>query len=412
MPVLRSLLKDIKETSGVEIPTSSNVFCLDNESFRFLAALHNKMEFSEREEEDFSKSWESSVETSNKMMNYIFDLPVHNVLDTVSLSDARKIIMQLAKPIAEVTRNIQVNIKLAEDKQKEINSIDLSRKDLEKMLYLEQTELESSPLPNPRTVCTSSKCVEVIKYNGIERQYYKTHCHPICFLNGVATDCINNPVLQQCSAMNNGTCKICGCSWHMHMHITYDLIPIKRRITDKNMNDAINAKMSVRDKLEAFNKDINERIEKLKSEEMTIITISAKFALFTKTNAILAFNDDIENYLNLCIREEESKNIVSNQSSPILNSLLSTRDNYNAQKKVFDDAIKNADSSLLVNTNDIRTLEEQLYNMELNGAQLKNIILDIRNGKRQAEMGHENRYQIKQKQTGIKKEKKWYQWWK
>jgi hypothetical protein len=38
--------------------------------------------------------------------------------------------------------------------------------------------------------------------------------------------------------------------------------------------------------------------------------------------------------------------------------------------------------------------------------------LDIRNGKRQADMGHENRYQIKQKQTGIKKEKKWYQWWK
>ncbi len=412
MPVLRSLLKDIKEISGVEIPTSSNVFCLDNESFRFLAALHNKMEFSERDEEDFSKSWESSVETSNKMMNYIFDLPVHNVQDTVSLSDARKIIMQLSKPIAEVTRNIQVNIKLAEDKQKEINTHDSSLKDFEKMLYLEQTELESSPLPNPRTVCTSKKCTERIQFNGIERTYYKTHCHPICFLHGVATDCVDNVALQNCSAMKNGTCIICGCSWNMHMHTTYDLIPRKRIVKDKNMNDAINAKMSVKDKLEAFNKEINVRIEKLKSEETTIITISAKFALFTKTNAILAFNDDIENYLNLCIREEESKNFVGNQSSSILNSLLSTRDNYNAQKKIFDDAIKNADSRVLVNTNDIRTLEEQLYNMELNGAQLKNIILDIRNGKRQADMGHENRYQIKQKQTGIKKEKKWYQWWK
>ena len=66
----------------------------------------------------------------------------------------------------------------------------------------------------------------------------------------------------------------------------------------------------------------------------------------------------------------------------------------------------------MIQISNIITLEEQLYNMELNGAQLKNIILDIRNVKRKAEMGHENRYQIKQKQTGIKKEKKWYQWWK
>ena len=58
------------------------------------------------------------------MLNYIINLPVYNVQDSVSISDARKIILQLAKPIAEVTRNIQVNIKLADDKQKEINNLE------------------------------------------------------------------------------------------------------------------------------------------------------------------------------------------------------------------------------------------------------------------------------------------------
>ena len=411
MPVLRTLLKEIKETSDVEIPISSNIFCFDNESFRFLAALQNKIEFTEREQEDFAKSWDSSVETSIKMMSYINDLPVHNVQDTVSLSDARKIINELAKPIAEVTRNIQVNIKIAQEKQEEIQSNDEYMKDLDTRLYLEQIDLESSPLPCPRTVCTSSKCVEIIKCNGLERQYYKTHCHVNCGLRGVAIECFPNPALLDCSAMRYGICKVCNCSWNVHMHITYELVPVKKRVIDSNTSFIKNSKMSQKEKLEAFSKEINERIDKLKFEENTIITISAKFALFTKKNAILAFNDDIESYLNLCIKEEENK-----QNSLVLDSLLTTKGNYNAQKKIFEDAIKNADTSIVINTCDIKKLEDQLYNMELNGAQFKNIILDIRNGKKQAETAHENRHQIKQKQkkpieNEIKK-KKWYNlWW-
>jgi hypothetical protein len=318
---LKIILQEIKEEYGIEIQaTVQNIFCFDNESFRLLAAHHNNAHF--ENEDDYKKSWETSVLKSEEMLNYIINLPVYNVQDSVSISDARKIILQLAKPIAEVTRNIQVNIKLADDKQKEINNTEITLKDLEKDLYIEQQDLETEILDKPRTVCTSNKCIEVIKFNGNNKYNYKTHCHSECHLEGVATDCINTAALLQCSAMQNGICQKCGCSWNMHMHITYNINPVLKKIVDENMAIQLSYKKSVKEKLEIINAVITSKIEKLRNEENVIIEISAKFAFFIKTNAIVPFNDAIEDYLNLCIQEEQTKQKFNNEDSTILKSLL------------------------------------------------------------------------------------------
>ncbi len=386
----------MKKTSDVEIQTKSNIFCLDNESFRFLVANHQGIKFPEDSQKEFSISWNTSVQTTAKIMGYIKDLREHTVLDTVSLSDARKMIAELTKPLAEVARTIQLNIKLTEDKEKEISVTNKSVEDLEKILYLEQIQFKTEKLPHPRTVCTSASCIEIIQYNGIEKQNYKTHCHFECGLDGVHTDQINNPNLQKCAAMVNGKCKVCGCSWNSHMHVGYEFVQEKVKVKETNASNQLENRLSLVEKLENFKRVLIERKKKLKDEEKAVTQICAKFAWFTKKNAIVAFNDDIEKYLNLCIEEEENKQNFSNQNSEVLKNLKATRDNYNEEKRLFENVINHADSNESLTTADIKKLEEELFNMDLNGAQLQQVILEIRDGKKQVIGAYENHYIVKE----------------
>lgn len=73
--------------------------------------------FNDEDKRDFSTSWKKSVESSNNLLSYIGNLKVHDIEETVKLNQARHILMELAKPIAEISQNIQINIKLATDKK-------------------------------------------------------------------------------------------------------------------------------------------------------------------------------------------------------------------------------------------------------------------------------------------------------
>lgn len=63
---LKEILRTVKATPPhVEIPFSvDNVFCMDNEAFRFLLASRDGIKFSDGEKKDFSTSWEKSAEVS------------------------------------------------------------------------------------------------------------------------------------------------------------------------------------------------------------------------------------------------------------------------------------------------------------------------------------------------------------
>lgn len=59
MPVLKKMLRELK---NVTIPTErENVFCTDNEAFRFLAANNNGIKFERMDVDNFATSWKKSV---------------------------------------------------------------------------------------------------------------------------------------------------------------------------------------------------------------------------------------------------------------------------------------------------------------------------------------------------------------
>src|SRR4051794_8617006 len=64
---LKEYLREIKSRQGVEIEISKDtVYCMDNEAFRFLWAVHRGIPFDKEAHEKFSKSWKKSAETTRR----------------------------------------------------------------------------------------------------------------------------------------------------------------------------------------------------------------------------------------------------------------------------------------------------------------------------------------------------------
>lgn len=111
LPSLVKLL-DNMAANLIEL-TTDTVYNFDSESFRFLAA--NKQGVDLGNKSDYNVSWERSVDECIRMLSYIASLPPHPIKNTVTLNASRKLITDLTKPMAEISRLITLNIKMNEE---------------------------------------------------------------------------------------------------------------------------------------------------------------------------------------------------------------------------------------------------------------------------------------------------------
>jgi hypothetical protein len=139
LPPLKKQLEDLKNRSNVEIVTNqSTVYCFDNESFRFLAAIKSGINFANEDEQSFAESWKRSVEESLRLLKHIKSRTPHKVRDTLSLNNTRKIVILLSKPLAEIGQLIQIYINMATEQQNQIKNNNESIKQLEERLKISQ----------------------------------------------------------------------------------------------------------------------------------------------------------------------------------------------------------------------------------------------------------------------------------
>ena len=90
------MVKDVEKESGIKIPFGKeNIFCFDNEAFRFLAALQQGFHFTSEEKDNFKTSWKKSAESENSLFTYISSIQIHDLQQTVKLNEAREILMEL-----------------------------------------------------------------------------------------------------------------------------------------------------------------------------------------------------------------------------------------------------------------------------------------------------------------------------
>ncbi|KAM0258385.1 hypothetical protein ACHAQJ_003860 [Trichoderma viride] len=302
---LKSLLD---EHSDIPITLSaSTTYCFDSESFRYLAAYKQGVPVSN--EEEFRRSWDHSSKEAYRLLDYFASTSPHPVASTISLNGARKLILELTKPMASIAESIRKNIKLCENKKSELNDTRLTAHNLRKRLRLEKIQFVAKTLNRPRTVCKNTDCCD-FKDSGLGDgevvTIYKTHCHPICYLDNVKEDVIADPGLIGCAAfMGKNVCLLCHHRWQEHLHVLYELSETKVQVTDTEIERQLKANTDDVTLRQTSIARLDQNIEEYNQELDEIRRAAARFCLFLRENAITVINDATLDYLEMLIQDEK-----------------------------------------------------------------------------------------------------------
>ena len=376
--LLKVLLKELREKTGVEVPFNhENTFMFDNESFRFLAVCKQGLKFLMENKKDYAVSWDKSVKEFIRLIIRIHQCDQHAVKDMQSLNEAQILIHRLSRPIGEIATLIQENIQMAQQyKQKILNNPTdvISNK-------IPQKTGKFVPLRERLTVCVNDKCTEVITVGGEQRINYKSNCHVGCSLHRVVQECIGHPVIKRCRALNKtGSCRNCGCDWTKHMHITYRY---ERNLTYVEMDDSNSSKTP-----QSIMTLIDKRISDLRKEEAAIRQICVKLSQFLKANSITPFNDDMLEYLRHFIQEEKQKQMQGAHNTQVIEGLEKMIKDYTDEVNLFTKCISpqnnsdNFDNASQID--EIFTLVQKLYELPINGKLIEEQINRMKQGRAQA----------------------------
>ena len=106
------LLKKMLQSHSIkDIPFGkTNTFCLDSESFRYLVARMNGIEFGENDKKEYGNSWTTSVKESSRLREYVCNkLTPYAQEKWQSIEHALFLITQLTRPALETLRNLVRN---------------------------------------------------------------------------------------------------------------------------------------------------------------------------------------------------------------------------------------------------------------------------------------------------------------
>ncbi|XP_038059627.1 uncharacterized protein LOC119730696 [Patiria miniata] len=371
LPILNKELWD--KQVGIEA-TPSNYFCFDNEPFRFLACVKNGVEFSKLEIKTYAESWNASVEETKKLFKHIDSLTPHNIRNTLNMNEARRIIVAMSKPLAEVAKTIQQNVQEGNEAKTQIDLVDRHMDSLKADLKFSGFDLQRVELDHPRTVCTDSKCIRYVPIGASSRQniLYEQQCHPECSLSGIPTETTNDARLQGCWCIDGTNCSQCGHHFTTHMHMTYDLRVFPMEFLSEEVQAQINQKKSIREAKKAFKEAIDTKIAELEKEETTIVKTSAKYGSFLKANAIIPYNDAVGDYLDMII-DQERKKAKAIQNPTFLTTMEDMKRQYEHERQILDEAIDEDGGENIHTPEEVMKLQKELFGLKHMGQTLKDL---------------------------------------
>ena len=293
---------------GLELSTPTT-YCFDSESFRYLAAFKEGTTMTNKV--DFDRSWNHSRQESLRLINWFKANPPHQVKSTLSLNGARQIIIQLTKPMAEISQSINTNIAMTEDKVKELRDTRLSGDQLRNQLHVQMVQINAVPLDQPRTVCGNASCITVKDDGKGQNQkitVYVKPCHPVCSVRGIQADQVAPPGLTKCSAFGgHETCRQCGHHWQEHLHFLWELNEETVTVVDPAIQTRLQSHANDITLRETALRQHEQRIVEYKQERDIIRNAAASFGVFLRKNSMAPYNDALIAYLDYLIKEEQIK---------------------------------------------------------------------------------------------------------
>ncbi|KAM6486148.1 hypothetical protein HDV62DRAFT_403453 [Trichoderma sp. SZMC 28011] len=364
--------------------STSTTYCFDSESFRYLAAYKQGIPMTN--EEEYSRSWDHSSKEAHRLLKYFASTPPHPVTSTLSLNGARKLILELTKPMASISENIQKNIQLCEAKKVEVTTTKLTASNLRRKLRLERIQFKAIKLDRPRTVCKNPACCDFKDSglnDGVVVTIYKTHCHAECYLNNVTEDVVADPGLIDCWAFSgSNTCQICQHRWQEHLHVLYELSEVKVQVTDTEIERQLKANGDDLALREAFIARLDQDIEEYKQELDEIRRAAARFCLFLRENAITIINDATLDYLDMLIQDERGVIDTGRQRGDSMDAnqkrLQALKDDRQIHLELVETFKQNmveptCPEDMLLDEQGVDALVKKLYQLKHFGADLEHI---------------------------------------
>lgn len=129
MPALQALLQE-NPSMNFEL-NKQTVYCFDSEAYRFLATILNDPPLQvEADYDNAEKSWNKSMAETKRMLAYINSLKPHETTRTLDITHARELVLNLTRPLGDISRHIHINKSILENDLQEIK--DASIEDLKK----------------------------------------------------------------------------------------------------------------------------------------------------------------------------------------------------------------------------------------------------------------------------------------
>ncbi|CAG9769511.1 unnamed protein product [Ceutorhynchus assimilis] len=360
---LEVLVRKIKDVNNVHLPLSkNNVFCFDNEAFRFLASIKENVEFREGILEANIESWKYSYTEVYRLLSYIVALKPHDPKKTISINHARKMVLQLSQPLAEIVQLIGDNIYELDQHTKQLLVENQSLEQLKQKLHMPVIDIKAMELSQPVTVCTSPNCSAIYKVAGKNKFHYKQRCHNPCYLNNVPAEIVGDPHLLHCTAMHGtSVCQECNCRYNTHMHIYYETETFENKIVDENVLKNINTKEDAAKEKQRIINEVLNRKEEFEKEHTTIIKCSAAFAHFLQRNAITPINDSLKEYVKYLISRQENLGPSANKET--LDYLRKLLAEYEQEKAVLEEALKLDTASNVIFDNSPNAIEKKIQEL-------------------------------------------------
>lgn len=340
--------------------------------YRFLACLKKGIKFEEDEIDLYSNSWTKSRDTTIKLFERVMNIIPHDIKKTLSLNEARNYVFALSKPMGEAIGLINRNLKVVEEKKKELQEFDANIKVFQAQLKFKGFELKIKHLEYPMTVCAADGCktYEAVGESRERNTIYSQICHDHCYLPGVSIETTNNEQLRRCQAMADGKCKKCQHDFKQHMHITYEASLVEKEYLCKETQQRILEKKDMKSQKEALVATLEQEIQELNGEKKYIFNCASKFGSLLNENALIPFNDTFSDYLDMLIQDEEVKNTNIRDQEKI-SRMIEEKNTYEVRKQFLERSMDNteADKTKRVPT-DIYDMKNKLCSLKYNGKSL------------------------------------------
>jgi hypothetical protein len=106
---LEEFLGELHQNRGINMELTQNtIYCMDNCAFRYLCAKRQGVQFDDNVHANYVEAWNKSWSETYRFIKHITDVKPHSASETATLNEARRIILSLAKPLALITKEIQV----------------------------------------------------------------------------------------------------------------------------------------------------------------------------------------------------------------------------------------------------------------------------------------------------------------